>query len=112
MSDVPGVRLVTVSFDEDNGLEVDWDGVQLFEAWAYLCTRPRCSANASPTTSAQTKTDEVTMRTIELRVFVPITDDDTSRIEDVVRRCLNHQLDCRVERVPDPTMIRYTRTRG
>jgi hypothetical protein len=31
-----GIKLVTVSFDEDDGLEVDWDGVDEYTAWAYL----------------------------------------------------------------------------
>jgi hypothetical protein len=31
-----GIKLVSVSYDDTNGLEVDWDGVNAYEAWAYL----------------------------------------------------------------------------
>lgn len=36
MPDPPDVRLVTISYDADNGLEVDWDGCSVYEAWAYV----------------------------------------------------------------------------
>ncbi len=34
--DVPGMKLVTVSYSDENGLEVDWDGMNEYEAYAYL----------------------------------------------------------------------------
>ena len=33
---MPEVKVVTVSFDDDNGLEVDYDGCSPYEAWAFL----------------------------------------------------------------------------
>jgi hypothetical protein len=31
-----GIRLITVSYDPTEGIEVDWDGMNAYEAWAYL----------------------------------------------------------------------------
>lgn len=32
----PDLKLVTVSLDPDNGLEVDWEGLSEYEAYAML----------------------------------------------------------------------------
>lgn len=33
-----GVHLVTISYDDEDGLEVDWEGMNAYEAWA-LCIK-------------------------------------------------------------------------
>ena len=33
---MPDVRVVTISWDDDNGLEVDYEGCSPYEAWAFL----------------------------------------------------------------------------
>ncbi len=35
-SDPEGMKLITVSFDEENGIEVDWTGMSSYECWALL----------------------------------------------------------------------------
>ena len=30
------MKLVTVSYDDENGIEVDWAGMSPYEAWALL----------------------------------------------------------------------------
>lgn len=37
MSDrLPEVKVVSISWDDENGLEVDYDGCSPYEAWAFL----------------------------------------------------------------------------
>lgn len=31
-----GIKLITVSYDDSNGLEVDWEGLDIFAAYGYL----------------------------------------------------------------------------
>ena len=30
------MKLITVSFDDDSGIEVDWTGMSAYECWALL----------------------------------------------------------------------------
>ena len=36
MDGLPGVKLITVSYSDEDGLEVDYEGMNAYEAWAYL----------------------------------------------------------------------------
>lgn len=36
MSELKDVKIVTISWDADQGLEVEFDGCSPYEAWAFL----------------------------------------------------------------------------